>query len=391
MFYNLLNPSLIGTPGAGKNKGFGQDILDSGIEFGGYYQGAPGVGTFSSEGRYLAPGTDERLPTVLPGYEALAQYNTLFGQYDAGTLSESQSALINAGLGAIGGSGEFGSSLASRYGGASLGGGGGGVPAPPDFANRTLDVDNIGGLVGDIFDDMPPEFQQFTLNMLNTADPTTVEQQVGEFVDYVQELTQMQVESTSRAALDVYAAEGLASSGAAIAGMMDIATRATVESSARVSEYALTRYDQLIAQQGIAQGLAEHYLNAGAAEQANRVEFERAKLQAEATAYGSYAVAQAQVQQQLIAANARIQESLIGAEVQARGQDLDFLNSQIGMMYQENDRANQQNTMALLQPYQGLYNMQGQTNMTNPSPGFGIGGLGTLAGGVGGLLEGIAA
>lgn len=109
-------------------------------------------------------------------------------------------------------------------------------------------------------------------------------------------------------------------------------------------------------------------------------------MQAEASAYGSYAAAQASVQSSLIAANASIQQSLISAETTARGQDLDFLNSQIGMMYQENDRVNQQNAMALLQPYQGLYNMQGLQNTSNPSPGFGIGGLGELAGGIASLI-----
>ena len=56
-----------------------KQAMDNGVLFGGYYQGAPGVGTFLSDGTYVPPGSDERYPTILPGYEALSNYNTLWG------------------------------------------------------------------------------------------------------------------------------------------------------------------------------------------------------------------------------------------------------------------------------------------------------------------------
>ena len=356
-----------------------KDAVASGTEFGGYYQGAPGVGTFTSDSRYIEPGTDERLPTIMPGYEALSNYDTLLGQFDQGNLSQTQNAFIGAGANIA----TNGLSLSGDYGGASLGGGAGSVPAPPDFANRTLNVDNIGGLVGDIFDDMPPIFQEFTVNMLNAADPTEVEAQVSGFVDQVTEYTQMMVESTGRAAMDLFGAQGVGGSGTAVAGLMDIAVRATVESSARITEYALTKYDQIIKQQGIAQQLMNDYLGAGATEQANRVNFEMSKLQAEASAYGSYASAQASVISSLQSANATIQSSLINADAQLQLGQMRFVGDQLGYMYDENARVNEQNTEALLQPYAGLGNMQGLQNSSNPSSGFEIGGIGSLLTGLG--------
>lgn len=387
---NAIDPSLFSTDSKYLSDGY-KAAVNSGVNFGGYYQGAPGVGTFDSAGNYYEPGNNPNLPTILPGYEAMANYNTLLGNYDQGNLSASQNALLGSGMGILTGDtansgGYFNDMLNSGLIGGGAMGGGGGVPSPPDFANRELNVDNIGALVGDIFDDMPEPFQKFTLDMLNTSDPAYVEQQVADFSQQINEFVNMQVADSSRAALDVFSSQGLGSSGAAIAGMVDIATRATVEASARVSEYALTRYDQAIKQQGIAEQLVQDYLSAGATEQANRVQYEAAKLQAEASAYGSYAAAQASVQSSLIAASTSIQNNLISAAAGLEGQRLGFLDSQMNNLYSENALVNQQNTTALMLPYQSMYNMQGLQTSKGADSGFQLGGLGELATGLGTLI-----
>jgi hypothetical protein len=389
---NVFDPSYFDGNSKYLSPGY-KEAVDSGVEFGGYYQGAPGVGTFTSDGRYIEPGTDERLPTIMPGYEELARYDGLLSQYDAGALSPSQNALIgNAvalGSGDVGNSGGYWNALMEGGGLGMGGGGGGGVPAPPDFANRTLNVDNIGALAGDIFTDMPEPMQDFALDMLNTSDPAYVEGQVQDFAESVMEYVEMQTADNSRLLSDIYASAGIQNSGAFVAGITDMAVRQTIEASARVSEYALRRYEQVISQQGIAQSVMDSLLNAGASEQAQRVQFELGKMQAEATAYGSYASAQASIQNTLTNANAQIQAQLINSTAMLESNRMDFLGGQMSNLYGENLAANQQRTGALMLPYEQFNQQVGTTVQkgvkSDPLAGLGsavIGGL-SAAGGLG--------
>ena len=388
-----LDPSMAGmqTDGASGSKWLSpgvKDAIAAGTEFGGYYQGAPGVGTFTSDGRYIAPGSDERLPTTMPGYEAFANYDTLYENYDRGNLSPSQSAIMGNAQSILTGdtanSGGYFNQVMNSGLGAGSGGAGGGVPAPPDFANRTLNVDNIGALTGDIFDDMPEPMRNFAIDMLNTSDPSYVEESINGFKDEMMAYVEDQVARNSLQVSDVYAAQGLSGSGAFVAGMIDMTTRTTIEASARVSEYALQRYSQIVAQQGVAQSIMDSLLDAGAAEQTNRVQFEMQKLSSEAQAYGAYASASAQVQSALANANAQIQATLIGSAADLERTRMSYQNDQLGLMYGENAQTNAQNTAALSLPLTSMYNQQSNQPLQGGTGG-GISGVGEALTGITGL------
>ena len=127
-------------------------------------------------------------------------------------------------------------------------------------------------------------------------------------------------------------------------------------------------------------------LDAGAAEQANRVQFEIGKLQAEASAYGSYASAQASVQNALIGANAQIQSQLISSTAMLEANRMSFVGDQLDNLYNENVLGNQQRTNALLLPYEqfnrqvGVKTRKGQGSDPLAGLGTAIGGAASLAG-----------
>lgn len=377
----VIDPSLEGkwlSPGV-------KAAQDAGVEFGGYYQGVPGVGTFTSDGRYIPPGSSERLPTYLPGYEQLSAYNTLWENYDQGNLSPSAAQFMgsygNILNGDVSQGGYFNEVLKGGGLGVGGGGGGGGVSAPPDFANRQFTVDNIGKLTGDIFNDLPAPFQQFTLNVLNSADPAQIESEIQHFTQAVASDSTMQAEILSRVGMDAMGAQGLGDSGTAVAAMTEIAVRTASAFNEKIAEGRLTLLDQTIKKMGIAQQLQNDLLDAGATEQANRVSFEVAKLQAEAQAYGAQVSAQAQVQSALAQANASIQQQLIASSAMLEGKRLDLMGNEANNMYAENDMTNKQNTAALMLPYNIFQGQQGITKTTNPNPGNTVGGFGDLLSG----------
>lgn len=383
----VIDPSLEGkwlSPGA-------KAAQDAGVEFGGYYQGVPGVGTFTSDGRYIPPGSSERLPTYLPGYEQLSAYNTLWENYDQGNLSPSASQFMNSYSNILNGDVSQGGYFNEVLKGGGLGvggggGGGGGVSAPPDFSNRQFTVDNIGKLTGDIFYDLPAPFQQFTLNVLNSADPTQIESEIQHFTQAVASDSTMQAEILSRVGMDAMGAQGLGDSGTAVAAMTEIAVRTASAFNEKIAEGRLTLLDQTIKKMGIAQQLQNDLLDAGATEQANRVSFEVAKLQAEAQAYGAQVSAQAQVQSALAQANASIQQQLIASSAMLEGKRLDLMGNEAQNMYAENTGVNAQNTAALLLPYNIFQGQQGITKSQGADQGSGIGGFGSLLSGIGAIM-----
>lgn len=378
-----IDPSLEGkwlSPGAKAAK-------EAGVEFGGYYQGVPGVGTFTSDGRYIPPGSSERLPTYLPGYEQLSGYNTLWENYDQGNLSPSASQFMGSysGMlnGDIGDGGYFGAALKGMGGGGGGMGGGGGVAAPPSFADREFNVDNIGKLTGDIFTGLPAQFQQFTLNVMNSADPSQIQGELENFTNAIMSDGQMQAEIMSRIGMDAYGAQGLGDSGMAVGAMIDVAVQSASKVNATIAQGRLTLLDQTIKKMGIAAQLQNDLLDAGATEQANRVAFENAKLQAEAQAYAAQVSAQAQIQSAMAQANASIQQQLIASSAMLEGKRLDLMGNEANNMYAENDMTNKQNTAALMLPYNIFQGQQGITKTTNPDPGTKVGGFGDLFEGLG--------
>lgn len=293
-------------------KGGLKDAMDaSGTDWASILEGIPGVGTFTGGGKYIAPGQDSGLPSLMPGYDVLSNYDTLFEQYDAGGLSPTSKTIVDSLLGFMGGAG---APDLGKFAGGIGAGAGGGIPdmtgkiefnAPP----------NIGELTQGIYDSMPPEFREFTQRVLDSSDPASFEAELQNFEDKMTTKMMSDIDIAGESVLDVFAAEGLGVGGTAITALKEMAVRGVLETNALVASERMKSLEIYTDRLALGNQIVQILLGAGAQEQANLVQGEVGRMQAEASVIGSQLAAQAQVQSAAMYAQAQLQASLASSAV----------------------------------------------------------------------------
>jgi len=374
--------AIVGSIFPGLAKGALKDILDaSGTDWGSILEGIPGVGTMTAGGQYIAPSQSSGLPTFLPGYDVLSNYDTVFEKFDAGSLSPTGNSIMGSVLGMMGGAGapdlsKFGS-IGGGGGGMSFGGGAGGdieFNAPP----------NIGELTQGIYDSMPAPFREFTQRVLDSSDPASFEAELQNFEDKMTTKMMSDIDVAGESVLDVFAAQGLGVGGTAITALKEMAVRGVIETNAVIAAERMKSLEIYTDRLAIGNQIVQILLGAGAQEQANLVQGEVGRMQAEASVIGAQLAAQAQVQSAAMYAQANLQASLANSAVDLYRIQAGLAETAFTGLLGESQQETAAEKTAQYFPYELLTGQSKNTPPTkNASGGLDIGGI---LGGAGSLI-----
>lgn len=354
-----INPALITAGGFGSEFPKYLGNLDQPI--GSVLQGIPGVQTFDQFGNAQPVGSNN-LPTLLPKISDIANYNTLTEKASAGTLDPTAQGLLDSFIGTATGGVDYGKLFGGLgIGGGGVGGGGGVSATPPP---------NIGVLTSNIIKDLPPEFQTFITNVLDSSSPERTQQVMDEFDTAISARMQQNVKMAGEDVLDVFAAEGQATSGSAKAELKSLALQAATEANAQIAAAHIQLLEQQIQAMQVGTQLTNVLTSAGAAEQGNLVALQTAELQANAA-----------IQVAQINASADLQQSLIAATANLEAQRMGMLETGYKGLLGESAAEEVARIQGYTLPYELLMGTQKQQTATSSSP--------TEIGGVGGVLSGI--
>lgn len=396
MLLGGINPALAGQGGFDNetsNWMLNQDPMGS------ILQGVPGVITYDQFGNPQPVGSNN-LPTMLPSIGTIANYDTLFEKYDSGALSPSGANIFGAATGTATGNildspmGQYlgGSVLETDLGkylaGTSfnLGGAGGGAGIKGGRVDYTAPA-NIGELASGILESLPPEFQTFVNNTLNASSPERTAAVMQEFEDALTARSMQNAEKLGTNIMDVYAAEGVGSSGYAVAAMKEMGLQIATELNSQIAAGKISLLEQQLQAMQIGEAMMNDFLSAGANEQANLVALENQKMAANASIIGAEIQAAASVQNTLTNALASLEAqrmaSLVSLEntrvaglVGLEGQRMNMLGGIFDTLAGQSAAEEAQKTAAYTLPYELLLGVQGQTTAKQkPQSGVDFGGL----------------
>jgi hypothetical protein len=341
-------------------------MQDLGFPVGSILQGIPGVVTFDQYGNPQEVGSNN-LPTLLPSVPTLQNYDTLFEKADSGALSPTAKGILDNFLGMSQGQGveDILSTIQSSFE-SGMPGGIGQLPgmAAPQFNAPP----NIGKLTSQILADMPPEFREFTQNVLNAADPESFEQELANFEQKVTTKMFADIDAAGEQSLDVFASEGLGVAGAAMAVQKELALRGVIETNALVASERMKSLQIYTDRLNTGNNLMNILLSAGAQEQANLVAGEVARMNAAAQQEVAKLNASVALQQQAMALRGQQQAILANAAVDLYGINAGLAQAAFGGLLGESQAENAQSSAALMLPYQILFNVGQQNSAKSTQP-----------------------
>jgi hypothetical protein len=322
--------------------------------------------TFDQYGNPQEVGSNN-LPTLLPSVPTLQNYDTLFEKADSGALSPTAKGILDNFLGMSQGQGveDILSTIQSSFE-SGMPGGIGQLPgmAAPQFNAPP----NIGKLTSQILADMPPEFREFTQNVLNAADPESFEQELANFEQKVTTKMFADIDAAGEQSLDVFASEGLGVAGAAMAVQKELALRGVIETNALVASERMKSLQIYTDRLNTGNNLMNILLSAGAQEQANLVAGEVARMNAAAQQEVAKLNASVALQQQAMALRGQQQAILANAAVDLYGINAGLAQAAFGGLLGESQAENAQSSAALMLPYQILFNVGQQNSAKSTQP-----------------------
>jgi len=338
----------------------------------------PGGGVVSGNALNTAINSGSQVPdfaqgggSLLPSINELGRFDTLFQKQEAGTLTPFENKILDQTLQTVTqGIDPFGKDFIDQLN--SLGAP---VSVGADGVGR-VNVEDIGTITSTIVGNLPPEFQTFLSSIFNDSTPQAIDRELNNLSDKLLADSQRSADTLGTQLLSTFAQQGIGTSGAAIEAMKKLATDVSIATNAQIAAARVNALDTLATQRQLGIQAVNILTQAGAQEQANRVQAQLGEIDARTRVLTAQISQQTQLQQTLIAAKTQLEQSRIN-----------LLGDTLGLVAQGSNAQEAARITALNKPFDILTSLAtgGQTGIGGSQgggSGFDLSGAGPLLGGI---------